>query len=95
MILELIVNVFATQYALEVVDLICCQCRVRKRLMVNDGKRCSTVIANCFSHVSILTWHLFPNSNCLVLTHLTLLFPPSARMLSTGPRGRPRPTADL
>jgi hypothetical protein len=71
MLLELIVNVFATQYALEVVDLICCQCRVRKRLMVNDGKRCSTVIANCFSHFSILTWHLFPNSNCLVLTHIS------------------------
>jgi hypothetical protein len=63
MILELIVNVFATQYALEVVDLICCQCRVRKRLMVNDGKRCSAVIANCFSHVSILTWHLFPRAS--------------------------------
>jgi hypothetical protein len=29
------------------------------------------------------------------LTHLTPLFPPSARMLPTGPRGRPRPTADL
>ena len=95
MILELIVNVFFTQYAFEGVHLICRQCRVRKRLMVNNGKRCSTVIANCFSHVSILTWHLFPNSNCLVLTHLTLLFPPSARMLSTGLQGRPRSTADL
>jgi hypothetical protein len=95
MILELIVNVFATQYALEVIDLICCQCRVRKRLMVNDGKRCSTVIANCFSHFSILTWHLFPNSSCLVLTHLTPLFPPSAHTVPRGQQGLTYPTADL
>jgi hypothetical protein len=29
-------------------------------VMVNDGEGCSTIGANCFSHFSILTWHLFP-----------------------------------
>jgi hypothetical protein len=60
MILELIVTVLFTQDALEGVALIYRQCRVRKRVMVNDGEGCSTIGANCFSHFSILTWHLFP-----------------------------------
>ena len=94
MILELIVNVFSTQYALEDIALVCRQCRVGKRVMVNDGKGCSTVGTNCLSHFSILTWHLFPNSNRLVLAHLTPLFPPSARTAPKGPRARSRPTAD-
>jgi hypothetical protein len=76
MILELIVNVLFTQDDLESIALICRQCRVRKRVMVNDGEGCSTIGANCFSHSSILTWHLFPKSNCLVLAHLLLFFPP-------------------
>jgi hypothetical protein len=80
MILELIVNVLRTQDSLEGIALICRQRGVRKRVMVNDGKGCSTIGANCFSHSSMLTWHLFPDSNCLVLAHLVLLFPPSARV---------------
>jgi hypothetical protein len=81
MILELIVNVLFTQDALEGIALICRKCRVRKRMRVNDGKACSTIGANCFRHFSILTWHFFPDSNCLVLAHLMRLFPPSARIL--------------
>jgi hypothetical protein len=29
----------------------------------------------------MLTWHLFPDSKCLMLAHLMLLFPPSTRIL--------------
>ncbi len=54
MILELIVNVLFTQDALKGIALVCRQRRVRKRVMVNDGKGCSTIGANCFSHFSIL-----------------------------------------
>jgi hypothetical protein len=95
MILELIVEVLFTQDALEGIALICRKCSVRKRVMVNDGKGCSTIGANCFSHFSILTWHLFPDSNCLVLAHLTLLFPPSARILPREPQDYSHPTVDL
>lgn len=69
MIWELIINVLFTQDALEGVALICRKCNVRKRVMVNDGKGCCTIGADCFSHVSMLTWHLFPDSNCFVLAH--------------------------
>jgi len=80
MTLELIVNVLFTQDALERSALICRQSRVRKRVLVNDGKGCSTIGANCLRHFPMVTWHLFPNSNCLVLAHLMLLFPPAARI---------------
>jgi hypothetical protein len=76
MILELIVNVLFTQDALEGIALICRQRRVRKRVVVNDGKGCSTIGANCFSHFSMLTWHLFPDSNCFVLAHPCCSFRP-------------------
>ncbi len=74
MILELIVNVLFTQDALEDIALICRQRHVCKSVMVNNGKGCSTIGANCFSHSSMLTWHLFSDSNCLVLAHLMPLF---------------------
>jgi hypothetical protein len=85
MILELIVNVLFTQDAPEGIALICRQCRIRERVRLNDGKGCSTIGADRFSHFSILTWQGFANSNCLALAHLTRLFPSSGR---TAPQGQ-------
>jgi hypothetical protein len=95
MILELVVNVLFTEDSPEGIALICRQCRVCKRVMVNDGKGRSTIGANCSSHFSMLTWHPFPDSNCLVLAHLRPLFPSSARSLLSEPQDHSHPTVDL
>jgi hypothetical protein len=53
--------------------LICRKCNVRKRVMVNDGKGCSTIGANCFSHFrSDLASFPRPELLCIGSSHAAL-----------------------